>query len=323
MSTPPEHACNCRCKPPAPEQPEPQQPEPKPSDHILRDRKSRFVDIFRSTPAKTVCPNFFVLSHANGCMFHCEYCYLKSSLWHVPHGEAFGNVDRMIEEVRRWIARDDLESYVLNSGNLSDSLVFEQVRPLVARLVEVFREAHAAGRKHALLLVTKGGRHECGALTAAQSCPNVIVSFSVNSPEVAKLHERGASPPAERMAAARELKAAGWRVRIRIDPMFAGYDYGPIAEEIRQLAPERITLGTLRAEPHLRRIVNHGLFSELEVPPEAKALARYPMAQRLEIYRSAVDVLGSVCPIGLCEETRDVWDALGLDADSQCCNCGL
>ena len=298
---------------------------PRESACNLRDRRSRFVDIFRTTPAKTVCPNFFVLSHANGCMFRpqCEYCYLKSSLWHLPRQEAFGNVDRMIVEVRRWIARDDLESYVLNSGNLSDSLAFEEVRPMAARLVEVFREAHASGRKHALLLVTKGGTNECRALAEAEPCPCVIVSFSVNAPDVAARHERGAAAVADRMAAACALKAAGWRVRIRIDPMFAGYDYGGIIEEVRRLGPERITLGTLRAEPHLMRVVNHGLFSQLAVPCEEKTLARYPIAQRLEIYRSAVDALRGVCPIGLCEETRDVWDALRLDADAQCCNCGL
>ena len=44
----------------------------------LRKRKTRFVEIFRTTPAKTVCPNFFVLTHANGCAFtpECSYCFL-------------------------------------------------------------------------------------------------------------------------------------------------------------------------------------------------------------------------------------------------------
>ena len=46
-----------------------------------RERKGRFVEMFRTTPARTVSPNFFVLAHASGCSFspRCSYCYLKSS----------------------------------------------------------------------------------------------------------------------------------------------------------------------------------------------------------------------------------------------------
>jgi spore photoproduct lyase len=291
---------------------------------VLRDRKSRFVDIFRTTPARTVCPNFYVLAHANGCTFRpqCEYCYLKSSLWHVGGQEAFTNLDRMLDEVRHWIARDGLESYVLNTGNLSDSLSFEQVRPAMARLVEVFREAAAAGRPHALLVVTKGGVREAAALLAAPPCPNVIVSFSVNNAGVARRYERGAATVADRMEAARRLKAAGWRVRIRIDPMFLGHDYGDIVRRVRDLAPERVTLGSLRAEPHLLRVVDHDLFADLEPPAEKNGLGRYPPAARLALYRPAVAALRDVCPMGLCEETRDVWDTLGLEAEAKSCNCG-
>lgn len=290
----------------------------------LRERRSPFIDLFRTTPAQTVCPNFYVLSHANGCTFSppCHYCYLKSTFWHLEGQEAFSNLDRMLEEVRRWIARDDLESYVLNTGNLSDSLAFEAVRPLVSQWVEVFRESRAAGRPHTLLLVTKGGVRDCRPVAEVAPCPSVIVSFSVNAPEVARRYEQGAAEVADRLAAARQLKAAGWRVRIRIDPMFKGWDYGGVIEEVRGLAPERVTLGTLRAEPHLLRVINDGLFADLEEPAGKRGLARYALATRLAVYRPAVERLRGVCPVGLCEETRDVWDALGLDAEAKSCNCG-
>jgi hypothetical protein len=86
---------------------------------------------------------------------------------------------------------------------------------VVSQLVEVFREAESAGRPHALLLVTKGGVREAAALLAAPPCPNVIISFSVNNAGVARRYERGAAAVADRMEAARRLKAAGWRVRPR------------------------------------------------------------------------------------------------------------
>ncbi len=292
---------------------------------VARERRSKFVDIFRTTPTNTVCPNFYVLAHADGCSFapQCSYCYLKSSFWFLRAPEVFTNLEKMTGEIRAWLAKDDLESYVLNTGNLSDSLVFEEARPLVTRLVELFRsEAEAKGRKHALLLVTKGGRRECGPLLNVRACRNVIVSFSVNSPEAARDHERGAAPVEDRLAAARELKARRWRVRMRIDPMILGYDYAWLIEQLRQLAPERVTIGSLRAEPNLPKYVENGLFDALEPPITPKGLARYPTELRLALYRPAVEALRGTCPLGLCEETPDIWDALGLDKDAKSCNCG-
>jgi len=290
-----------------------------------RERKSKFVDIFRTTPTNTVCPNFYVLAHADGCSFspQCSYCYLKSSIWYLDGPEVFTNTEKMLREIHAWIATDDLESYVLNMGNLSDSLAFESARPVMARLVELFRaEAEAEGRRHSLLLVTKGGTAECRGLLGLEPCRNVVASFSVNAPEAARTHERGAAPVEDRLQAARDLKAKGWRVRLRIDPMILGFDYAWIIDQVRRLVPERVTLGSLRAEKSLPRYVNNGILSQLEMPDDGKGLARYPREQRLALYRQAVDALAGLCPIGLCEETPDVWEALGLDTAAKSCNCG-
>jgi hypothetical protein len=109
---------------------------------------------------------------------------------------------------------------------------------------------------------------------------------------------------------------------MRIDPMIAGFDYAGIIEDVRVLAPERVTLGTLRAEATLLKTVNHGMFADLERQADPKALARYPRPVRMAMYRQGVDALRDVCPVGLCEETEDVWKELGLDTEAKSCNCG-
>jgi len=293
------------------------------SAYNLRERRNKFVEIFRTTPPKTICPNFYVLAHANGCTFEprCSYCYLKSSFWFLGKPQAFSNTDKMLREVRRWIRRDNLESYVLNTGNLSDSLVFEEARPLFVKMIELFRE-EAGGRPHTLLIVTKGGTRECEPFFTVEPCANVTISFSVNNPEAAKMHEKGAAPVKDRLAAAAKLKKLGWRVRMRIDPMILGFDYGGIIESVRKLRPERVTLGTLRAECNLPKFVGKGLFADLEPPADRKSLARYPFKTRVAMYRQAVDALKGICPVGLCEELEKVWDALKLNKDAKPCNCG-
>ena len=289
----------------------------------LRVRKSKFVQIFRTTPPETVCPNFYVLAHADGCTFspQCSYCYLKSSFWYLGKPQAFTNENRMIGEIKHWIRKDKLESYVLNMGNLSDSLAFEKHRPLVATLVELFRK-EAKGRPHTLLLVTKGGLKEIRALEGVAPCVNVAVSFSVNNPGAARRYEKGAASVESRLKAAAKLKKAGWRLRMRIDPMLAGYDYRQVARAVRRLRPERVTLGSLRAEYNLPKYTEKGLFSGLVRPAGSKTMARYPTNLRLAMYQPCVKMIKGICPIGLCEETPHVWDALGLDKAAKTCNCG-
>ncbi len=293
---------------------------------IRRERKSGFVELFRTTPARTVCPNFYVLRHANGCRFQpsCSYCYLKSSFWYLDHPRVFTNKDDLLNEVRAWIASDELESYVLNSGNLSDSLAFEADRPMTEELVLLFREhAEKKCRPHSLLVVTKAGLEPCGPLMAQTPSPNVIVSFSFNSREAAAELESGAAPMEERLEAARKMKALGWRLRIRLDPIVRGFDYQVIAREIRDLAPELVTLGTLRAERGLRRFLPGRLADALEKNGDPRGLDRYPEPDRVALYRQAAGLIGPQIQIGLCEETREVWEAVFGDWKNSRCNCSL
>ncbi len=294
-------------------------PQPQP---IRAVRVTRFIELFRTTPPRTVCPNFFVLAHANGCGFlpGCAYCYLKSSFWYLRRPRVYTNTDRIIEEAIRWIGRDGLESPVLNTGNLSDSLVFEPVRPLMAALIETFR-AHARGRPHTLLLVTKGGRDACEPLLRTEPCTNVVVSFSVTAPSAARRYEAGAPPVKERLAAAEALRANGWRVRIRIDPMITGFDHRAVGDPVAALGPERVTLGTLRAEPNLLRVVRNGVFADLIPPEDPRGLARYPKDARISLYEAVAETLRSVCTVALCEEDEATWRALALDVEARRCNC--
>jgi DNA repair photolyase len=299
----------------------------KKSHYTLEASERPFVEILRTTPVETICPNFYALDHARGCAFTplCTYCYLKDPYYQGGKTSAATNVNELEQELCVWLRQDTLETYVANAGNLSDSLAFEELRPLMGRLVELFRrEAEQKGRPHTLLLVTKGGVKECTPLLEREPCASVMVSFSINSEEAQHELEQGAATTADRLEAASLLKEKGWRMRIRLDPMIAGYDYCVVADEIGRLRPERVTLGTLRADPGLMPVLPPHL-KELLVPaPEYKgkyALARYPFDLRLGIYRQAADRLRDVCSLGLCEETPDMWRALGFDWRNASCNC--
>lgn len=282
----------------------------------------KYLALLRTTPVKTVCPNFYLLDHARGCNFDCSYCFLRDIEYNRKERRIFSDKDALLAELTEWLKHDDLETFLANAGNMTDSLSFENARPLWGDLVEFMREnAEKRGRPHCLLVVTKAGPSLCGAFFERPPCKNIIISFSINAPEAAEKHEQGAATPEERLEAARRLKEQGWRVRIRLDPMIKGYDYDWVIGQIRELAPERVTLGTLRADPTLMPEVDGlDIFRELE-KPEPDSIGRYPLTERLAMYRPAVDALKDVTSVGLCEETEDVWDALGLDRVNKTCNC--
>ena len=51
-------------------------------------------------------------------------------------------------------------------------------------------------------------------------------------------------------------------------------------------------------------------------------MRRYALATRLGLYRPAVEALRELCSVGLCEETKEAWEALGLKTEAKSCNCG-
>lgn len=281
-----------------------------------------YLTLLRTTPARTVCPNFYLFDHARGCNFNCSYCFLRDAEYGRKERRIFESTDRLFRELGEWIARDDLETCLANAGNMTDAFSFERERPLWGELIEFMREhAERKQRPHCLLAVTKAGIDLCGAFLERAPTPSVIVSFSVNAADASRDHEPGAATMEQRLEAAARLKRLGWRVRIRIDPMIKGYDYRDVVERIARIAPERVTLGALRADPTLLPEVGKvPIFGQLE-KPEPGSIGRYPLADRLAMYRKAVDRLRTVSSLGLCEETEDVWLALGLDAENKTCNC--
>ncbi len=286
------------------------------------DNPDKYLELLHKTPVNTVCPNFYLLDHARGCRFECSYCFLRDEEYGFKERTVFTDKERLFAELKEWVEQDDLETYLANAGNMADSLAFEQERPLWGELVEFMREhAEKPGRKHCLLVVTKAGSDCCSAFFEREPCKNIIISFSINAPDAAKEHEFGAATPAERLEAARRLQEQGWRVRVRIDPMIKGYDYSWLIEEIRNLKPERVTLGTLRADPTLQPMVQgESIFTQLVPGPEG-SISRYPDEVRREMYRAAVDRLRDVTSLGMCEETPEMWDSLGLDTVNKTCNC--
>ena len=128
----------------------------------------------------------------------------------------------------------------------------------------------------------------------------------------------------ERLKAARAVQQAGYRVRLRIDPMvwFDGWEaeYARLVDTIYQyVQPEMFTLGSFRALNQLRSIIRQRFpDSPLLEAPFVKAdlehaRERYPLSYRVRLYLHVLDRIRRYdprVPVSLCKEDNEAWTVL-------------
>ena len=234
------------------------------------------------------------------------------------------NENKIINHVRSFLKQYEIPS-LLNSGELSDSLVFEGNGCALSKLIiPEFKKQ----KKHKLLILTKSANVK--GILESNSQKQVIVSFSINAFEVAGQWEKKAPTPRQRINAAKKLYDAGYEVRFRIDPIvpIEGWEKGYkqlIDYLFSKVKPERITIGSLRG---LQSTINNC---------EDKSWVEYlddssnwgkkiSFEKRYSMYRTIIDYLKDehgFTDVGLCKETVEMWKELGMDWRGVRCNCGL
>lgn len=299
---------------------------------LMIGEASSFLRHFDGCLGSGVCcaPYLKLVPISNGCPYYCTYCYLAYVYRdHQPFIKVNINYDKMFKEIRQ-TAFQAQGAVTFNMGEMLDSLALDHVSLLVERLVPFFGRLSDGY----LMLLTKSSNIE-GLLRIAPNA-QTVVSWSLNTPRMIERYEIGTANLEERIRAARRCQEHGYRIRLRIDPgILCGdwrSDYADLlCRTLAVLAPESITLGTLRLLPGhlgLAAQVYGGRASTLKQAGLSERASdgklRYPFKQRLEFYRFLTDVIRSFderMPIGLCRETRDVWSRMNHQCDPRQCNC--
>jgi len=271
-----------------------------------------------------VCPHFLELKWAYGCPYDCAWCFLKGTL-------------RLLSTKTRPIVKDyckiqkHLESFfendghlreVLNTGELADSLMTENSsRPFSKFVVPLFEEQE----QHKVLFLTKSTTVKN--LLEMKNHNQVIVSFSLNAPFVARKWERAPSVE-KRLEAARVLSEAGYETRVRIDPIvpvekWQTHYLGIIDSIFSKFVPERITVGSLRG---LQSTINNANDKSWTVfMTEASNWGKkIAFKTRFAIYNAIIKYLKTeynYTKVALCKETVEMWRKLGMDYRRIQCNC--
>ena len=287
------------------------------------------ITLFDKTPFPeknddVVCPHFVELKWANGCNFDCAWCYLNGTLRFRPMGKKpyLKDINKIQNHLKNYFEQIKTPS-ILNSGELSDSLVYEGNGYALSKIIiPLFQEQE----KHKLLILTKSANVKSILNSNAQE--NVIVSFSLNSFDVAKKWEKKAPTPEQRIKAAKKLFDAGYEVRIRIDPIVPYKNWENGYKELidfifENIQPERITIGSLRG---LQSTINNSKDkSWVEYLDDSSNWGKkISFDKRHEMYKIIIEYLTNKYnykKVGLCKETVEMWKKLGMDYKKIKCNC--
>jgi len=279
------------------------------------------------TPQKStdvICPHFMEFKWAYGCPFDCAWCYLKGTFRFQPKGASpvFKSYEKIKSHIKRFLDEEQTPA-ILNTGELADSLMGEGLSlPFTKLIIPIFEEQD----RHKILFVTKSVN--ITNLLEMQKHNQVIMSFSLNSEEVAQKWEKGAPSVNKRIQAAKELYENGYEIRIRIDPMvpITNWDkkYKELLENIfANFEPSRITIGSLRGlQSTVNNCIDKSWFQYLEENSNWGRKVKFQV--RFEMYHKIIDELQQkygYSNVALCKETMKMWSELELDYKTIKCNC--
>ena len=300
------------------------------------------VDEFTMPDDRLLCPHFDRLKLAsNGCFYKCDWCYLK-----LTYRAAFPyiNVKAQYDVIKKKLQQrlDHTEDPVMfNSGELADSLAMEHLTRAGREFIPWFSKT----KNGYLFMLTKSANVDD--ILELQHNGHTIIAWSINNAEVSRKFEIGAPPLHERLEAARQVQEAGYRLRLRLDPIvpIEGWQeaYADTVKQIFQtVQPERMTLGTLRFEEGFHKMRNsilttggalrdfmqdmQPMFSPKMFPGAKRPKSgkySFSVEQRTEIFQFVINEIRkySDCPVALCKESAELWDNLGLDRSRCRCVC--
>ena len=271
-----------------------------------------------------VCPHFLELKWAYGCPFDCSWCYLKGTFRFRPEvmGKPVIKDYEKIELHVKTFLNEVKTPEILNTGEIADSLMFERGNlPFSKFIIPIFSTQNL----HKVLFVTKSSY--VNNLLEVEETDQAIISFSLNAVPVARKWEK-APDVLKRIDAATKIYDAGYETRIRIDPMVpvAGWEkhYLQLLDIIfENIVPERITLGSLRG---LQSTINNtNDRSWVKYLSERSGWGKkIDSKTRHALYSTMIDQLKTKYDfdkIGLCKETKKMWEKLGMDYKKIKCNC--
>jgi len=266
-----------------------------------------------------VCCNYYVVNLIKNCVYDCSYCFLQDFLQNNPLLTAFVNHEDLLGELEEVFSTNPGNTFRVGTGELTDSLALDDFLPYSETLIPFFnRQSNAV-----LELKTKSDRIEN--LLKQNDASNVIISWSLNPPEIAEREEKGTPGTLQRLNAARLCADKGYRIGFHFDPviLFPGWEaeYADLIDLMFQNVSakqiEWVSLGGFRYRPNLKKVIQERhedtrLFTQEQLPSEdGKFRYLRPLRNKaFETLRRMIKDRFNDVNVYLCMETKEIWEGV-------------
>lgn len=178
----------------------------------------------------------YAIPISTGCMGHCHYCYLQTTLGAKPYVRVYVNTDDILQAAKDYIEERKPEITRFEAACTSDPVGLEHITGNLADLI-TFMADEEFGR---LRFVTK--YHHVEPLLSLKHNGHTRIRFSVNADYVIKNFEPATSRFEERIEAAGKIAHAGYPLGFIIAPIIwhEGWEegYGDLLKRLADTLPK-------------------------------------------------------------------------------------
>lgn len=178
----------------------------------------------------------YAIPISTGCMGHCHYCYLQTTLGAKPYIRVYVNTDDILTAAKAYIQERVPEITRFEAAYTSDPVGLEHITGSLGDLIR-FMADEKYGR---LRFVTK--YHHVDPLLDIKHNGHTRIRFSINSDYVIKQFEPATSRFEERIEAAGKVARAGYPLGFIIAPIiwYDGWEegYGELLRRLGETLPQ-------------------------------------------------------------------------------------
>lgn len=156
----------------------------------------------------------YAIPFATGCMGHCHYCYLQTTMGSKPYIRTYVNVDDIFEAADQYMKERAPEMTRFEASCTSDIVGIDHLTHTLKKAIEYFGKSDLGQ----LRFVTKFAHIDH--LLDAKHNGRTRFRFSMNDEYIIQNFEPGTSRQAERMEAARKVGEAGYPLGFIIAPIY-------------------------------------------------------------------------------------------------------